>query len=325
MQLPSRAQTSDKKFARISGRQLDGFTPRQPQGDSSGEHASGAVRIARFYLRAFKPTRQRIPRYQAITANRTGAVAAFHQHSLASRFQETARSQRYINKRPNTQLGQRLDLRPIWCNKGCPRQQGLGENTNSMRRKESRPAGGAHHRIDDQWHVAIGLQRFRDSPDGCRSRQQAGFDRAHRKVRQHGFDLRCDQRWWGCPPGGNPAGVLRGDRRNGRERVAAQGVNGAAVRLNARAGPAVGARDGQHARRSPHDGLACHLLCATMGNIRQNMLFAFVYNALGVPIAAGVFYPFFGLLLSPMIAGLAMSLSSVSVISNAMRLPKVGL
>jgi len=59
---------------------------------------------------------------------------------------------------------------------------------------------------------------------------------------------------------------------------------------------------------------------ATMRNIRQNLFFAFVYNALGVPIAAGVLYPFFGVLLSPMIAAAAMSFSSVSVISNALRL-----
>lgn len=61
---------------------------------------------------------------------------------------------------------------------------------------------------------------------------------------------------------------------------------------------------------------------ATMRNIRQNLFFAFVYNSLGVPIAAGVLYPFFGLLLSPMIAAAAMSFSSVSVISNALRLHK---
>jgi Cu+-exporting ATPase len=64
---------------------------------------------------------------------------------------------------------------------------------------------------------------------------------------------------------------------------------------------------------------------ATMRNIRQNLFFAFVYNALGIPIAAGVFYPFFGLLLSPIIAGAAMSLSSVSVIANALRLQRVQL
>ena len=59
---------------------------------------------------------------------------------------------------------------------------------------------------------------------------------------------------------------------------------------------------------------------ATMQNIRQNLFFAFIYNSLGVPVAAGVLYPFFGLLLSPMIAAAAMSLSSVSVIGNALRL-----
>ncbi len=64
---------------------------------------------------------------------------------------------------------------------------------------------------------------------------------------------------------------------------------------------------------------------ATMGNIRQNLFFAFVYNSLGVPVAAGVLYPFFGLLLSPIIAAAAMSLSSVSVIANALRLRSVKL
>ncbi len=64
---------------------------------------------------------------------------------------------------------------------------------------------------------------------------------------------------------------------------------------------------------------------ATMGNIRQNLFFAFVYNALGVPVAAGVLFPWLGLLLSPMIASAAMSLSSVSVIGNALRLRKATL
>jgi Cu+-exporting ATPase len=64
---------------------------------------------------------------------------------------------------------------------------------------------------------------------------------------------------------------------------------------------------------------------ATMRNIRQNLFFAFIYNALGVPIAAGVLYPMFGLLLSPMMASAAMTFSSVSVIANALRLRKVAL
>ena len=62
---------------------------------------------------------------------------------------------------------------------------------------------------------------------------------------------------------------------------------------------------------------------ATLGNIRQNLFFAFLYNSVGVPLAAGVLYPVFGLLLSPMIASAAMSLSSVSVIGNALRLRKL--
>lgn len=62
-----------------------------------------------------------------------------------------------------------------------------------------------------------------------------------------------------------------------------------------------------------------------MRNIRQNLFFAFSYNALGVPLAAGALYPFFGLLLSPMIAAAARSFSSVSVIGNALRLRKVAL
>jgi Cu+-exporting ATPase len=70
---------------------------------------------------------------------------------------------------------------------------------------------------------------------------------------------------------------------------------------------------------------ARHLSRATMRNIRQNLFLAFVYNALGVPIAAGVLYPAFGILLSPMIAAAAMAASSVSVIVNALRLVRVNL
>ena len=70
---------------------------------------------------------------------------------------------------------------------------------------------------------------------------------------------------------------------------------------------------------------AIRLSRATMRNIRQNLFFAFLYNALGIPVAAGVLYPVFGLLLSPILAGAAMSLSSVSVISNALRLQSVRL
>ncbi len=70
---------------------------------------------------------------------------------------------------------------------------------------------------------------------------------------------------------------------------------------------------------------ARHLSRTTLRNIRQNLFFAFFYNALGVPLAAGVLYPVFGLLLSPIIASAAMSFSSVSVITNALRLRSVSL
>lgn len=63
----------------------------------------------------------------------------------------------------------------------------------------------------------------------------------------------------------------------------------------------------------------------TMKNVRQNLIFAFVYNFIGVPIAAGVLYPWFGILLSPMLASATMALSSVSVIANALRLKRVAL
>jgi Cu+-exporting ATPase len=70
---------------------------------------------------------------------------------------------------------------------------------------------------------------------------------------------------------------------------------------------------------------ARHLSAATMSNIRQNLFFAFIYNAAGVPVAAGVLYPVFGILLSPIIAAAAMALSSASVIMNALRLRQVKL
>ena len=70
---------------------------------------------------------------------------------------------------------------------------------------------------------------------------------------------------------------------------------------------------------------ARHLSHAVMRNIRQNLFFSFVFNGIGVPVAAGILYPWFGLLLSPIIASAAMSLSSVTVIGNSLRLRAVKL
>lgn len=70
---------------------------------------------------------------------------------------------------------------------------------------------------------------------------------------------------------------------------------------------------------------AIRLSRATMKNIKQNLFFAFLYNALGIPIAVGAHYPVFGILLSPMIAAAAMSFSSVSVIGNSLRLRRISI
>ncbi len=138
----------------------------------------------------------------------------------------------------------------------------------------------------------------------------------------------------GLEPKDKQAIVKELTEKGGRIMMAGDGINDAPALAQAEVGVAMGTGTdvaiesaGITLVKGDLNGIvkAVRLSRAVMRNIRQNLFFAFIYNALGVPVAAGVLYPFFGLLLNPMIAGAAMSFSSVSVVGNALRLRKAGL
>ena len=197
-------------------------------------------------------------------------------------------------------------------------------------RRRRRPAGGpARRRRSDQGERAP-RRSARCMPEGLRIVMLTGDSRttAEAVARKLGIDeVHADVLPDDKVAGRQAPAARRPRRRDGRRRHQRRAGAGAAdVGIAMGTGTDVAMESAaSRSSRATCAGIvrARRLSRQTMTNIRQNLFFAFVYNALGVPIAAGVLYPFFGFLLSPMLAAAAMSFSSVSVIANALRLRRV--
>jgi Cu+-exporting ATPase len=187
-------------------------------------------------------------------------------------------------------------------------------------------------------YIAIADPIKASTPEAIRRLHQSGIriimatgDNPHTAAAV-GKELGIDDVRAGLSPSGKQELVRELQRQGAVVAVAGDGINDAPALATADVGIAMGTGTdvaiesaGMALVKGDLQGIAnaLHLSRAVMRNIRQNLFFAFVYNALGIPLAAGALYPLFGILLDPMIAGAAMAFSSVSVIANALRLRNV--